>query len=81
MNKENEDKYRFTYEYGGSEEYAPVKVTFEIPADVTIHQLLHQIGHFLKASGFYIDGELEVVNYLNSYKSIGKNNDCIYEEL
>jgi hypothetical protein len=79
MNKE--DKYTLSYEYSGSDEYAPVKVTFEIPADVTIHQLLHQIGHFLKSSGFYIDGELEVVNYLNSYNGIEKDNDCIYEKL
>ena len=56
-------KHQFKYTYNeGCEEYSPVEVTFEVPGNVTLTQMLYNFECYLKACGFIFDGHLEVVN-------------------
>jgi hypothetical protein len=55
-------KHQFKYTYNeGSEDFSPVDVTFDMPGDVTITQMLWNFQCYLKACGFVFDGNLEVV--------------------
>jgi hypothetical protein len=55
-------KHQFKYTYNeGCEEFSPVEVTFDMPGDVNITQMLWNFECYLKACGFYFDGHLEVV--------------------
>jgi len=53
--------FKYTYEEG-CEEFSPVDVTFELPGDITISQMLYNFEFYLKACGFNFDGHLEVVD-------------------
>jgi hypothetical protein len=56
-------KHQFKYTYNeGCEEFSPVEVTFDMPGDVTITQMLWNFECYLKSCGFVFDGHLEVVN-------------------
>jgi hypothetical protein len=56
-------KHQFKYTYNeGCEEFSPVEVTFDMPGDVTIRQMLWNFECYLKSCGFVFDGHLEVVN-------------------
>ena len=56
-------KHQFKYTYNeGCEDFSPVEVTFDMPGDVTITQMLWNFESYLKACGFVFDGHLEVVN-------------------
>lgn len=50
-------KFTLKYSYVGSDSYSPVDVTFEIPGDATVDQMLFNFQSFLQACGFYIEGE------------------------
>jgi hypothetical protein len=52
--------FKYTYEEG-CEQFSPVDVTFELPADITISQMLYNFEFYLKACGFIFDGHLEIV--------------------
>jgi hypothetical protein len=56
-------KHQFKYTYNDTdlEEFSPVDVTFDMPGDVTITQMLWNFQCYLKACGFVFDGNLEVV--------------------
>lgn len=55
-------KHQFKYTYNeGCEDFSPVEVTFDIPGDVTITQMLWNFECYLKSCGFVFDGHLEVV--------------------
>ena len=55
-------KHQFKYTYNeGCEEFSPVDVTFDMPGDVTISQMLWNFECYLKSCGFIFDGHLEVV--------------------
>jgi hypothetical protein len=56
-------KHQFKYTYNDTEleEFSPVDVTFDMPGDVTITQMLWNFECYLKACGFVFDGHLEVV--------------------
>jgi hypothetical protein len=56
-------KHQFKYTYADTEleEYSPVEITFDMPGDVTITQMLWNFESYLKACGFIFDGHLEVV--------------------
>jgi hypothetical protein len=56
-------KHQFKYTYNDTDlvEFSPVDVTFDMPGDVTITQMLWNFECYLKACGFYFDGHLEVV--------------------
>jgi hypothetical protein len=54
-------QFKYTYSDTNLEEFSPVEVTFDMPGDVTINQMLFNFESYLKACGFYFDGHLEVV--------------------
>jgi hypothetical protein len=55
-------KHQFKYTYNeGCEDFSPVDVTFDMPGDVTITQMLWNFECYLKSCGFVFDGHLEVV--------------------
>jgi len=43
------------------EEISPVDITFEVPGEVTLTQMLYNFEYYLKAVGFIFDGHLEIV--------------------
>jgi hypothetical protein len=56
-------KHQFKYTYNeGCEDFSPVEVTFEVPGDVTITQMLYNFQCYLRACGFVFDGSLEIVD-------------------
>jgi hypothetical protein len=57
-------KHQFKYTYNDTtlEEYSPVEVTFEVPGDVTLTQMLYNFQCYLKACGFVFDGSLEIID-------------------
>lgn len=56
-------KHQFKYIYKeGCEDFSPIEVTFDIPGDVTISQMLYNFESYLKACGFVFDGHLEIVD-------------------
>jgi hypothetical protein len=70
-------KHQFKYTYNDTEleEFSPVDVTFDMPGDVTITQMLWNFECYLKACGFYFDGHLEVVPE-EGYDVIDDTNYC-----
>jgi|688.fasta_scaffold78917_10 hypothetical protein len=56
-------KHQFKYTYADTEleEFSPVDITFDMPGEVTITQMLWNFESYLKACGFVFDGHLEVV--------------------
>lgn len=55
-------QFKYTYSDTNLEEFSPVEVTFEMPGDVTLTQMLYNFESYLKACGFYFDGHLEIVD-------------------
>ena len=50
-------KFTLKYSYVGSEDYSPMDITFEIPGDANIDQMLFNFECFMKACGFVFDGK------------------------
>lgn len=66
-------KHQFKYTYKeGCEDFSPIDITFEVPGDVTLNQMLYNFQSYLKAVGFIFDGDLEIVD---------KFDDVIKDEL
>jgi hypothetical protein len=61
-------KHQFKYTYNeGCEEFSPVEITFDMPGDVTITQMLWNFECYLKACGFVFDGHLEIAPEEGTY--------------
>lgn len=57
-------KHQFKYSYKeGCEDLSPIDITFEVPGDATLNQMLYNFQSYLKACGFVFDGELEIVDH------------------
>jgi len=57
-------KHQFKYSYNeGCEDFSPVDITFDMPGDITLQQMLYNFQSYLKAVGFVFDGELEIVDH------------------
>ena len=54
-------QFKYTYNDTNLEEYSPVEVTFEVPGDVTLTQMLYNFQCYLRACGFVFEGSLEIV--------------------
>ena len=54
-------QFKYTYTATDLEEHSPVEVTFDMPGEVTITQMLWNFECYLKACGFVFDGRLEMV--------------------
>lgn len=57
-------KHQFKYTYNDTtlEEFSPVEVTFDVPGEVTLTQMLYNFQCYLRACGFVFDGSLEIVD-------------------
>ena len=56
-------KHTFKYTYEEScEDFSPLDVTFEVPGDVTITQMLYNFQCYLRACGFVFEGSLEIID-------------------
>ena len=57
-------KHQFKYTYNDTtlEEFSPVEVTFEVPGDVTLTQMLYNFQCYLRACGFVFEGSLEIID-------------------
>lgn len=55
-------QFKYTYNEIDYEEYSPLEVTFEMPAEVSLTQMLNNFEQYLRACGFYFDGHLEIVD-------------------
>ena len=53
-------QFKYTYTDTNIEEISPVEITFDMPGEVTITQMLYNFESYLKACGFIFDGHLEV---------------------
>lgn len=58
-------KHQFKYTYNETciDEYSPHEITFEMPGEATLDQILYNFQAYLRACGFYFDGELEIVDH------------------
>lgn len=57
-------KHQFKYTYNeGCEDFSPIDITFEVPGDATLNQMLYNFQSYLKAAGFVFTGELEIVDH------------------
>ena len=54
-------QFKYTYTDTDIEEISPVDITFNMPGEVTITQMLFNFECYLKACGFVFDGRLEMV--------------------
>jgi len=56
-------KHQFKYTYTDTDiaEISPVNITFDMPGDVTITQMLFNFECYLRACGFVFDGQLQMV--------------------
>lgn len=55
-------QFKYTYE-GGVEGFSPVDITFDMPGDISLDEMLYNIQSYLKAVGFVFDGELQFVDH------------------
>lgn len=72
-------KHQFKYTYSDTdlEEFSPVEVTFDMPGDVTLTQMLYNFESYLKSAGFYFDGHLEIVN--DAFNVMDELDGTLYE--
>lgn len=54
-------QFKYTYNETDYEEFSPLEVTFEIPAEVSLTQMLNNFEQYLRACGFFFDGKLAIV--------------------
>lgn len=57
-------KHQFKYTYNETciDEYSPHEITFEMPGEATLDQILYNFESYLKACGFHFDGHLDIVD-------------------
>ncbi len=73
-------QFKYTYSDTNLEEFSPVEVTFDMPGDVTLTQMLYNFQSYLKACGFYFDGHLEIVDdTLEDLDLIDELDGALYE--
>lgn len=71
-------KHQFKYTYKeGCEDFSPIDITFEVPGDVTLNQMLYNFQSYLKACGFIFDGELQIVD--ETFNALDELDGTLYE--
>ena len=71
-------QFKYTFSESDMEEFSPVEITFEVPGDVSIPQMLYNFESYLKACGFYFDGHLEIVDdTLNNIDTVDEIYGCL----
>ena len=54
-------QFKYTYNETDLEEFSPLEVTFEVPGDATLQQMLYNFERYLQAAGFVFSGKLDFV--------------------
>ena len=54
-------QFKYTYNETDLEDFSPLEVTFEMPAEVSLTQMLNNFEQYLRACGFFFDGKLAIV--------------------
>jgi len=54
-------QFKYTYNETDLEDYSPLEVTFEMPGEINLTQMLNNFEQYLKACGFVFDGKLDFV--------------------
>ena len=54
-------QFKYTYNETDLEEFSPLEVTFEMPAEISLTQMLYNFERYLQACGFVFDGKLDFV--------------------
>lgn len=54
-------QFKYTYNETDLEEFSPLEVTFEMPAEASLTQMLNNFEQYLRACGFFFDGKLAIV--------------------
>ena len=54
-------QFKYTYNETDLEEFSPLEVTFEMPAEISLTQMFNNFEQYLRACGFFFDGKLEIV--------------------
>ena len=54
-------QFKYTYNETDLEELSPLEVTFEMPAEISLTQMLYNFERYLQACGFVFDGKLDFV--------------------
>jgi hypothetical protein len=54
-------QFKYTYNETDLEDYSPLEVTFEMPGEINLTQMLNNFEQYLKACGFFFDGKLDFV--------------------
>ena len=70
-------QFKYTYSDTNLEEFSPVEVTFDMPGDVTLTQMLYNFESYLKACGFYFDGHLEIID--EAFNVLDELDGTLYE--
>ena len=70
-------QFKYTYSDTGLEEFSPVEVTFDMPGEVTISQMLYNFESYLKACGFHFDGHLEIID--EAFNVLDELDGTLYE--
>jgi hypothetical protein len=52
--------FKFIQEYKDFNDQLVQKVTFELPQDSTLTQVIEGFEHFLKGAGYQLDGYLDI---------------------
>lgn len=54
-------QFKYTYNETDLEEFSPLEVTFEMPAEISLTQMLNNFEQYLRACGFFFDGKVDIV--------------------
>ena len=54
-------QFKYTYNETDLEDFSPLEVTFEMPAEISLPQMLNNFERYLQACGFVFDGRLDFV--------------------
>lgn len=72
-------KHQFKYTYNETciDEYSPHEITFEMPGEATLDQILYNFQSYLKAVGYVFDGELQIVD--DTFNALDELDGTLYE--
>lgn len=54
-------QFKYTYNETDLEDFSPLEVIFEMPAEISLPQMLNNFERYLQACGFVFDGRLDFV--------------------
>lgn len=70
-------QFKYTYNETDLEEYSPHEITFEMPGEATLDQMLNNFQSYLKAVGFVFEGTLQIVD--DTFNIMDELDGTLYE--